>query len=144
MMNAQNPSSSRFPVRFASPSGLAVEINSNGSIRRLSHGNLMLNLFLGSEIEGGPANLFLRRHGAAIDSVPLLGPHSPAVFHWDGQRFAAEGVWQGLRFRVGLRLAEGAAAWFWHVTVENTGPDTATVDLIYAQDLGLAPTRRCG
>ena len=30
------------------------------------------------------------------------------------------GDWQGLRYRVALRLAAAAPAWFWHVRVENT------------------------
>ncbi len=57
-----------FPVRFESPSGLSVQVNANGSIRRIDHRDIILNLFLGSEIEGGPANVYLRRHGA-VDRV---------------------------------------------------------------------------
>ena len=52
-----------FPARFESPSGLSAQVNANGSIRRIDHRDIILNLFLGSEIEGGPANLYLRRHG---------------------------------------------------------------------------------
>jgi hypothetical protein len=60
-----------FPARFASPSGLTVEVNANGSIRRIDHRDVILNLFLGNEIEGGPANVYLRRRAASIESVPL-------------------------------------------------------------------------
>ena len=48
------------------------------------------------------------------------------------------GQWQAIRFAVALTLAESAAAWYWHVMLENTGRAAATVDLIYVQDLGLA------
>ena len=48
------------------------------------------------------------------------------------------GEWQGIRFAVVLTLADSAPAWFWHVMLENTGPAAVTVDLIHAQDLGLA------
>src|SRR5262249_14802454 len=51
---------------------------------------------------------------------------------------AAGGGWQGSGFRAGLVVAAAAAAWFWHVALENTGQDTATVDLLYAQDMALA------
>ena len=59
-----------FPARFESPSGLSVQVNANGSIRRMDHRDVILNLFLGSEVEGGLANLYLRSHGASIDCVP--------------------------------------------------------------------------
>ena len=51
------------PLYITSPSGLVVQVNRNGSIRRIDHGDVTVNLFLGNEVEGGPANLS-RRHGA--------------------------------------------------------------------------------
>jgi len=62
------------PVRLQSAGGVSVQVNANGSIRRIDHGDVTVNLFLGSEIEGGPANIYMRRHGAAIEATPLLGP----------------------------------------------------------------------
>ena len=47
--------------RIASPSGISIELNANGSIRRMDHGDIMLNLFLGNEVDGGLANVHLRR-----------------------------------------------------------------------------------
>ena len=40
------------PVELRSPSGLRVQVNRNGSIRRIDHGDVTVNLFLGSEVEG--------------------------------------------------------------------------------------------
>jgi len=51
------------PVALASPSGLIVQVNANGSIRRMDHRDVILNAFVGTEMEGGPARLFLRRRG---------------------------------------------------------------------------------
>ena len=51
------------PRRLQSPSGLAVQLNANGSIRRMEHADVTLNLFPGNEVEGGPTNVFLRRLG---------------------------------------------------------------------------------
>ena len=65
------------PRRYESPTGLAVHVNANGSIRRMDHGDIVLNLFPGTEMEGGPANLYLRRLGNQISWTPLLGPRSP-------------------------------------------------------------------
>ena len=66
----------QYPLRTLSPAGLTVQMNSNGSLRRMDHGDIMLNLFLGNEMEGPPANLYLRRHGERLDVCPLLAPHS--------------------------------------------------------------------
>jgi cellobiose phosphorylase len=127
-----------YPVYINSPSGLCVQVNANGSIRRMDYHDIILNAFLGTEVEGGPSNIYLRHHGTAIASTPLLGPRSPAAFHIDAQGLTARGEWQGIRFTVSLLLATAAAAWFWHVTLENSGNTAATVDLLYAQDVALA------
>lgn len=140
----QNPTSTKipfsgnFPHPLQSPAGLRIEVNANGSIRRMDHGDILLNLFLGTEIEGGPANLYLRRHGTSIEAVPLLGPQSPAAIHLDERGMSAGGEWHGIRFRVALVLAESAPAWFWHLRLENTRRTSEKLDLIYAQDLALA------
>jgi cellobiose phosphorylase len=132
-MTSQSP-----PTRFESPSGLSVQVNANGSLRRIDHRDIILNLFLGTEIEGGPTNIYLRRHDAAIESIPLLGPRSPAAVHIDEHGVSIDGEWKQVCFHVALVLAQSTPAWLWHVTLENSGTRAAAVDLIYAQDLALA------
>jgi 1,2-beta-oligoglucan phosphorylase len=78
-----------YPVHIGSPSGLQVQVNANGSIRRMDYRDILLNLFLGNEVEGGPTNIYLRRHGIAIKAVPILGLRSPAVFSLDQQGLTA-------------------------------------------------------
>jgi len=73
----------REPVRLVSTSALAFQVNPNGSIHRIDHHDVCVNAFLGNELEGGPANLFLRRHGARVEWTPLLGPRSPGVVRLD-------------------------------------------------------------
>ena len=126
---------------LASRSGLSCEINANGSLRRLSCGDIALNLFVGNEVEGGPCNLYLRRHGSKIEYVELLGPRSPTRLRRDSSRNTIVGVgeWQGIRYTLSFVLAEGAPAWFWHLSLKNAGKVTEDLDLIYAQDLALAP-----
>ncbi|MBS1214986.1 MAG: uncharacterized protein H6R26_3603, partial [Proteobacteria bacterium] len=128
----------KYPLRLESPSGLSVQVNANGSIRRMDHQDIILNLFLGNEMEGGPANLYLRRHGETIEAIPLLGPRSPGTVHCDEQGLRVHGEWQGIRFSVALMFAQSSPAWFWHVELENTADAASTVDLVYAQDLALA------
>ena len=138
IMTAENHPSADFPQLIASPSGLVARVNANGSIQRLDHEDVMLNLFPGNEMEGGPANLYLRRLGERIESVPLLGPRAPGRVECDGQGLRINGVWRDIRFSLALVLAETAPAWFWHLELENLGTEALTLDLIHTQDLALA------
>ena len=128
-------------LELSSPSGLSASLNRNGSLRRLDCGAIVLGLFVGNELEGGPANLYLRRHADRVESIPLLGPASPTRFglNSDGSALLGRGRWGDIGYLVELTLAAGAPAWFWHVQLENHGATPQTVDLTYAQDLALAP-----
>ena len=137
-MKAPHPQPVVFPFRAASPSGMSVELNANGSIRRMDCGDIMLNVFLGNEVEGGPVNLYLRRLGETVEFIPLLGPGSPATYQTSERGMVACGSWGNLVFRVRLVLAESAKAWFWHVELENTGAEAVSCDLIHIQDLAIA------
>jgi cellobiose phosphorylase len=117
---------------------MSVELNSNGSVRRMDCGDIMLNVFLGNEVEGGPVNIYLRRLGPTVESIPLLGPDSPATFEPSERGMTASGQWGNITFKLRLVLAESAKAWFWHVELENTEADAVTCDLILTQDLALA------
>src|SRR5262245_5450470 len=137
-MQEREPVRPSGPVQLASPSGLALQLNGNGSLRRIDCRDVTLNAFLGNELEGGPANLFLRRRGERIAWAPLLGPRSPGEIRLDAAGLEVRGEWSGVRFRVSLRLAAAAAAWFWHVRLENAGSAPVTLDLVHAQDVVLA------
>ncbi|MCC6764556.1 MAG: hypothetical protein IT293_07820 [Deltaproteobacteria bacterium] len=132
-------SESGFPRRLTSPSGLVVQVNANGSIRRIDHGDVVLNLFPGSELEGGPANVWLRRRGDGIASTPLLGPGSPGAIEVGADRLVVRGTWDEIDFTLTLVLAASAPAWFWHLRLANRGAAPVTVDAVHAQDLALAP-----
>jgi cellobiose phosphorylase len=128
-------------ICLSSGSGLQVEINANGSVRRFYCDPISLTLFVGNEIEGGPTNLYLRRHSDTVEWTPLLGPRSPTRF----DTAAADGIllgvgaWQGINYSIALVLAQDVPAWFWHVRLKNTTSTRQSVDLTYAQDLALAP-----
>jgi cellobiose phosphorylase len=117
---------------------LTVRVNANGSIERIDCGPVLVNAFLGNGLEGGPANLYLRRHGAQIEWTPLLGPRGPGTVRVEPDALHIAGQWKGITFSVALVLARSAPAWFWHVALENTASDAQTVDLVYAQDVALA------
>ena len=126
--------------RLASPSGLTAELTGSGALRRLDCAPLTLTLFVGNEVEGTPANIYLRRRGGA-QWTSLLGPASPTRFGIDAARtsLVGEGEWLGIRYVIALTLAVDAPVWVWHARLENTTSEDAALDLTYAQDLGLAP-----
>jgi 1,2-beta-oligoglucan phosphorylase len=85
-------------------------VNENGSIHRIDHRDIILNLFLGNEVEGGPTNIYLRRHGAAIESAPLLGPRSPGTVFVDEHGLTVCGEWNDIAFTLSLTLAQTVTA----------------------------------
>ncbi|MCU0735390.1 MAG: hypothetical protein MUF20_07685 [Methylotetracoccus sp.] len=131
-------SSPAFPLTLQSPSGLTVQVNANGSIKRIDHRDIVLNLFPGDEIEGGLANLYLRRRAKNVGCLPLLGPGSGSRIGLDNDRLVVAGEWEQIRYRAVLVLAETAPSWFWHVQLENAGDRAALIDLVYVQDVALA------
>jgi 1,2-beta-oligoglucan phosphorylase len=121
--------------------GLRFEFNHNGSLRHLRLHDVHVNLFVGNEVEGGPANLWLRLRDdvAGVELVRLLGPRSPLALMCGAEGLQAVGTWRELRLRLSLRLAADAPAWFWHLRVDNLGSTARTMSLLHVQDLGLAP-----
>jgi cellobiose phosphorylase len=125
---------------LTSPAGMRAEHGAHGGLRRMDFGVTCLTLWVGNEIEGGPANLYLRRHGDELQWTCLLGPGSPTSFQRTCDReLIGTGEWLGIRYRLLLRLAHGAPVWFWHVWLTNTHTSSQHVDLTYAQDVALAP-----
>ena len=128
------------PARLESPAGLSAELLANGAVRRMDHGDTIINLFIGNELEGAVANLYLRRLNAdALQYIELLGPRSPTRFSRCGEGWTGSGEWSGIRYTVQLRLAAAAPVWFWQVSLENSAGSTQQVDLIYVQDIALSP-----
>jgi len=127
-------------VRLTRPSGLALEVNANGALRRFECNGALLSLFVGNEMEGGPTNVYLRRLSNALEWTPLLGPLSPTRFTADTAtgRLLGVGTWLGINYSIAFVPAEHAAAWFWHVSLENTTSTAQQLDLTYTQDLALA------
>lgn len=119
--------------------GLRAEMTRHGTFRRFAHKDVVLNLFQGSEVEPGLGNLLLRRLGNSPAEIPLLGPLSPSRYGADAHAFYAEGVFGEMGYLLRLTLAEDAASWCWHIRLENFGTEPLEFDLIYLQDLALAP-----
>jgi cellobiose phosphorylase len=128
-------------LNLASASGLRAALNGNGSLRRLECDDVVVNLFPGNELEGGPANIWLRRRaGGEYELEPLLGPRSATSLHQENERCASGvGAVGALDYAIALVLSAEAPAWFWRISLENTADEPEVIDLLYTQDLALAP-----
>ncbi|MGD9541432.1 MAG: cellobiose phosphorylase [Methylocystis sp.] len=104
----------------------------------MSHQEVLVNLFLGDDIEGGPANIFLRRLDGQGEAIGLLAPLTRKTVKFDNRSMTLLGEWRNISFSLTLLLSSSAAAWFWRLALENHGDALQTFDLIYAQDLALA------
>ena len=97
-------------------------------------------MYPADELEAGPANLYLRIRGdEGAESVPMVGPGSASTVSWSDAGPTIIGRWRDLQYTVTFVLADALAAWYWHVSVTSLRADPTEIDLIYAQDLALAP-----
>lgn len=139
-------------VLLRSAAGLQLRLHAHGAMERFSVGAagdaLMLNLFPGNVMEGGPFNLYLRRAAAqgSWDSHPLLGPGSGSRLVFDegaspdgSAQVHLLGCWEGLSYVLRLRLDGQAPTWLWQVELRHEGGEPVTLDLLLVQDLALAP-----
>src|SRR5882724_5503388 len=128
-------------LRLSSRSGLRAQFNANGSLHRFDCEAICLPLFVGNELDGGPANLYLRRHSNPAEWTTLLGPLSPTSFHTDpaSGMLVGTGTWLSIDYTIALVLAQNFRAWFWHVRLENTNSTPQVLHVTYAQDIALAP-----
>ena len=127
-------------VELRNLSPLVVQLLPTGAVFALRHGPTLLNQVLPGPAEDGLFRLLLRWQGAAGSGgwCPLVGP---------GLDFAHNGldtaVWTsaadaGLRCTARLQLHPLHAAWAWRVRVHNTGSEARRIEVLLAQDLGLA------
>ena len=119
--------------------GVSIELLHNGAVFAIRHGPVLVNQVLGSPLEGGLGNLYLRRRtrgGASF--APLLGPGSTSGFRADADGAAWTGSFEGIDYRCALRLHPVEPTWFWTLDLVNGSAGRMSVDAVLAQDLGLA------
>ena len=133
----------RIAAVLKNAAGVTIELLDNGAVFAIRHGDILVNQVLGSPVEGGLGNVYLRRRtrgGATF--VPLLGPAARGRFRADADGATWEGSFDGLDYACTLRLHPTAPTWFWSVEVTNRTGRRLSVDAVLAQDLGLAARGR--
>jgi CRISPR-associated protein Csx3 len=119
--------------------GLQVDILDNGALFAIRHRGVLVNQVLGSPLEGGIGNVYLRtRTRGGIAWSPLIGPESRSRLRASGGSATWEGSVDGIAYACDLRLATRQPTWFWTVRVTNGAGRRLSADVVLAQDLGLA------
>lgn len=129
----------RIAAVLKNAAGVTIELLDNGAVYAIRHGDILINQVLGSPVEGGLGNVYLRRRSrGGATFVPLLGPAAGGRFRADADGATWEGSFNGLDYACTLRLHPTAPTWFWSVEVTNRTGRRLSVDAVLAQDLGLA------
>lgn len=128
-------------VTLRNASGLMVDLWADGTLSAIRHGDILVNQVPGSPLEGGLGGIYVRRRRrVGVTSFPLLGPGAGSSFRvaQAGNAAAWEGSVEGLAITCTLRLAAVEPTWFWTITTTNHTKRPASIDVVLAQDLGLA------
>ena len=124
----------------SSRAGTQAQFTTSGVLRRLDVGDRSLLMYPADELEAGPANLYLRIRGdEGAEAVAMVGPGSASNVSWSEAGPTIVGSWRDLQYTVTFRLADALAAWYWHVSVKSLRSVPTEIDIVYAQDLALAP-----
>lgn len=119
-------------------SGLQFQLTSNGNVHSIHQNGLLVNLYLGNEMEQGASNLFLRIHSEGQLLVyPLLGPNSNSQFQIRESSYHLEGDVHQIHYALNLELHPTEPAWRYQVELTNRNDDSLTCDLVYVQDIGI-------
>jgi len=127
-------------IDLASNSGLHAQLLPSGALHAFRHEGTLISQFLPSPAEDGLFRLLLRWRSITGSGgwAPLVGPTT--AFTPSGPSAAA---WTttpapGLSCTTVVQLHPRQTAWTWRVTVRNDGTTHFAVDVLHAQDLGLA------
>ncbi len=128
-------------LELTAPGGLRAQLLPSGTLYAFRHRETMLNQLLPGPAENGLFRLLVRwtdQSGVPAGWVPLVGPG--LVFSSDGRA----ATWRtavtspALECTTTLGLHPAKSGWAWRVRLRNTGSIMQRVDLLHAQDLGLA------
>lgn len=132
-------------IELRNSSPLVVQVLPGGALFALRHGSVLINQLLPGPAEDGLFRLLLRGCAVKRDSEP--GPSGWAPLVGAGLGFSADESgcveWNveprtGLVCRTRLELHPTLPAWAWRVRVRNQTKETLSIDVLHAQDLGLA------
>ena len=127
-------------IHLTQKNDLTFSFFPHGGLYRAACGEILINQILGSPVEGALNNIYLRlKQGGSIEFAPLVGPQSQSAFAYNERQAVWRGQWNSLAYTCSLTLHPEETLWFWTVDLHNLGSAEQICDVIYAQDMGLAP-----
>ncbi|AQP54293.1 hypothetical protein CBF34_03425 [Vagococcus penaei] len=106
-----------------------------GDIKEILAEPILINQYIGTEIDGSINNLYLRVYqDDSFKTYPLLGKNSTSTCEFYESKVCWSGQIDDIFYQVTFRLSEHDN---WFFTIDLMGTDKQ-VDVIYGQDLGLA------
>ena len=124
-------------MKCSNAHGLSFTFLDNGSIRCIDMDPIRISLKPASPFSYAGSNIYLRKHKPSISCLTLLGPSSNNRFTIHDNQFIAKGEWEGVGYECSLRLSEKSCSWQWNIALTNHSDETAVLDLILVQDVGL-------
>ncbi len=127
-------------VTLSSSSGLRIEVNPSGAIHAIRHGTTLINQVLPGPAEDGLFRLILRWKASDGTSgwSQIAGPN---VAHRVVGSQSVEWhsvVANGIDCKVSLAVHPTIASWSWRATLTQEGSTAHQVDILLAQDIGIA------
>ncbi|NQT24692.1 hypothetical protein HQ585_05005 [candidate division KSB1 bacterium] len=119
--------------------GLTVDFLKNGLVESVDVAPIRVSLKKANLFGKMGANLYLRKKTKPYQYKALLGPESNCRFAVEKNVFISIGSWDNLDYTCKLHLSEKSDSLRWCVEIVNTSGSRVELDLIYEQDVGLAP-----
>ena len=117
--------------------GLAIKILENGQISEICAQTVRINLKPTHCLSTPINNIYLRSRGEKLEFHPLLGAKSKSQCSLNNNQLFVSGQWNGFKYQCVLSLSSESHCWHWSINVTNTNKNSAELDLIYVQDIGL-------
>lgn len=119
-------------------SGLKFQFLSNGNVHSIRLHELLVNLYLGNEMEPSVSNIYLRIHTKNEFLVfPLLGPKSNSEFQIFESTYLSRGTYHNIDYTLHLDLHPNEPIWRYRVKLTNQNDHSLLCDLVYVQDIGI-------
>ncbi|MCW7501267.1 GH36-type glycosyl hydrolase domain-containing protein [Leptospira soteropolitanensis] len=119
-------------------SELRFNFLTNGNIHSIRFKNLLVNLYLGNEMEPCVSNLYLRIYTEyEVIVVPLLGPKANSQYKISNTIFLSQGMYKDINYLVRWELHPDKSAWRYKVDITNNNTYPISYDLVYVQDIGI-------
>jgi len=122
-------------------SGLRAQLLPSGALFALRHRETLINQLLPGPAEDGLFRLLVRwldASGRPLGWAPVVGPQLEFVADGNGATWRTSAAGGSLEIITTLALHPNHAGWAWRIKVRNAGTQAHRVDVLQAQDLGLA------